>query len=79
VDESIFIQGNSILLSWALENVIKNAIDAIDHKNGLIEISGRLENAQCNLFIADNGKGIPRKDWKNIFVPVLAVNKKGGD
>jgi len=77
VDESIFIQGNSILLSWALENVIKNAIDAIDHKNGLIEINGRLENAQCNLFIADNGKGIPRKDWKNIFRPGFSRKQKG--
>ncbi|MFQ6678147.1 MAG: PAS domain-containing sensor histidine kinase [Fidelibacterota bacterium] len=77
LDKSIFIQGNGILLSWALENVIKNAIDAVDHKNGLIEISGKIENNQFLLHITDNGKGIPRKDWKNIFRPGFSSKQKG--
>lgn len=77
INDDVIIPGNGILISWALENVLKNAIDAIDQKNGKIEISGKPKNNQFLLTISDNGKGIARKDWKNIFRPGFSSKEKG--
>jgi nitrogen fixation/metabolism regulation signal transduction histidine kinase len=77
VNNDVAIQGNGILISWALENVLKNAIDAVDQENGKISISGKSENNQFLLQISDNGKGIARKDWKNIFRPGFSSKEKG--
>jgi len=77
IEDDAVIHGNGILLSWALENVLKNAIDAIDQENGQIEISGKPENNQFLLTISDNGKGIARKNWKNIFRPGFSSKQKG--
>ncbi len=71
------VQGNTILLSWALENVLKNAIDAIDHEHGEILIRGEITGNNLHLQISDNGKGIDKKDWKNIFRPGFSSKEKG--
>ncbi len=77
INDDVVIPGNSILISWAIENVLKNAIDAIDKEDGKIEIRGKSENNQFLLQITDNGKGIARKDWKNIFRPGFSSKEKG--
>ncbi len=77
IKDDVIIPGNDILISWALENVLKNAIDAVDQENGKIEIIGKSENNQFLLHIIDNGKGIARKDWKNIFRPGFSSKEKG--
>jgi signal transduction histidine kinase len=77
VEKSLSINGNKILVSWAIENIIKNAIDAIDSNQGKIEIESKRENKYVFINISDNGKGIPRKDWKNIFRPGFSSKAKG--
>jgi len=77
VEKSLSINGNKILVSWAIENIIKNAIDAIDSNQGKIEIESKRENKYVFISISDNGKGIPRKDWKNIFRPGFSSKAKG--
>ena len=71
------MNGNSILVSWALENIIKNAIDAINQDQGKIEIESTKENYNIFITISDNGKGIPRKDRKNVFRPGFSSKAKG--
>ncbi|MBC8402446.1 MAG: HAMP domain-containing histidine kinase, partial [Candidatus Marinimicrobia bacterium] len=69
--------GNGILLSWAIENVIKNAADAIDRDDGEIKITQTEDVNGLYLLITDNGKGIPRRDWKNIFRPGFSTKGRG--
>ena len=73
----IFITGNNVLLGWAIENIIRNAIDSIKTSNGIIEISVFQKGDHAMINILDNGSGVLKKDWKNIFKPGFS-SKKGG-
>ena len=75
--DDFHIMGNSILLSWALENLIRNAIDSIKQQNGVVELIVKIENGFGCIDIKDNGLGIDRKDWKNIFIPGFTSKKRG--
>ena len=77
IQPGIVIKGNGSLLAWSIENIIKNGIDSIDNKSGEIKISLKKEYAGINIRIKDNGKGIPKKDWKNIFRPGFSTKKTG--
>jgi two-component system, sporulation sensor kinase D len=72
----VLIPINSALFSWVIENVCKNAIDAI---TGVGEISLRIsENEQAAFIdISDNGKGIPKSAYKKIFKPGYTTKKTG--
>ena len=67
------------LFGWAIENLIKNAIDAVPQKNGKIQIvSGLMKNDKwLTIDVIDNGKGIRSKDRKNIFRPGFSTKKRG--
>ncbi|MFH1852177.1 MAG: HAMP domain-containing sensor histidine kinase [Candidatus Neomarinimicrobiota bacterium] len=71
------IVANDTLLSWALENVIKNAIDAIERDPGEIRVTQQQDAQSVSILISDNGKGIPRRDWKNIFRPGFSTKDRG--
>ena len=71
------IQGDWILLRWAIENILKNSIDAIGIGEGNITINIVFEKKYLSIWITDSGKGIPRKDWKNIFRPGFSSKAKG--
>ena len=75
--KDINITGDWILLSWAIENVLKNAIDAIGIEEGNISINIVANNKYSSIQIIDSGKGIPRKDWKNIFRPGFSSKNRG--
>lgn len=70
---------NPELLSWTLENLIKNGIDAIDRKQGRITV--RVEQPEENTVIidvTDTGKGIgSSRDRNNIFKPGFSTKKRG--
>ena len=64
---------------WALENIMKNALDAMDKEEGIINIRiGSCLNG-CSAFIEieDNGRGIGEKDIKRIFKPGYSTKKRG--
>lgn len=69
--------GNRRLLSWAIENIIKNGIDAVKDKKAKITISVTRNDTSFQINISDNGAGIPRRDWKNIFRPGFSTKKYG--
>ncbi len=77
IDQEIFLMGNSSLLAWAMENIIRNGMDAIDKENGEIIVSLKKVENKIKIRIQDNGKGIPKKDWKNIFRPGFSTKKAG--
>ena len=74
--KELLIPVNSALFSWVIENVCKNAIDAITGEGEIcIHIS---ENEQVALIdITDNGKGIPKSAYKKIFKPGYTTKKTG--
>jgi len=70
---------NRDLFIWAIENLIKNALDAVSQLNGKILITTQLlkNSRRIAINITDNGKGIPSKDRKNIFRPGYSTKKRG--
>ena len=66
-----------VLLKWSIENLIKNAIDSIVNKKGLILIQVKIDLKNVVILIKDNGNGIPKKDWNNIFRPGFSSKKQG--
>ncbi len=73
----VYVKANGTLLSWAIENVVKNAIDAISNDKGVIKITCFKQGHENVLLIEDNGKGILRRDWKNIFRPGFSTKDHG--
>lgn len=70
---------NADLFSWALENLIKNAIDAVSQQNGLvvIEIKTIRNGKYIAVDVVDNGKGITIRNRKNIFRPGYSTKQRG--
>ena len=75
--KNINILGNPTLLGWAIENVIRNGIDSIKGHNGKVELSLIDTENFALIYIKDNGAGIPKKDWKNIFRPGFSTKTIG--
>jgi len=76
VHYEIFCFLNLQLFSWVIENLIKNAIDAMEGK-GKIILSISENDKQVFIKIADNGKGIPKNLQKKIFSPGFTTKKRG--
>jgi len=75
-DTEIIIPINSILLEWVVENLVKNAADAMKGR-GEIKISITEDANNLILNIADTGGGIDRSILKNIFKPGVTSKKRG--
>lgn len=75
-DFVISVPMNKYLFQWVIENLCKNAVDALNGE-GKIEI--KIHEAEKNVIvdIKDSGKGIPRSEVKNIFKPGYTDKKRG--
>ncbi len=73
------ILGNQELLQWVFENLIKNSLDAMDKNRGNIQFEIQVfpRKKQIVIIYSDNGRGIPRKDRKKIFLPGHTTKKHG--
>lgn len=74
--DPLFVNLNMQLYSWTIENLVKNAIDAMKGK-GQLKIA--LTNSDKEVFIqvTDTGKGIPKTRYKKIFNPGFTSKKRG--
>lgn len=68
---------NQELFEWVLENLIKNALDAIENKNGLIRINITDSKHDVEIEVSDNGKGIDLRRRKDVFRPGYSTKKRG--
>ncbi len=70
---------NRELIGWVIENLIRNAVDSIEVKDGLIIISTEYlsETDSVLISVSDNGKGIPRENLKQVFKPGFTTKKRG--
>ncbi len=64
------------LFEWVMENLTKNAVDAMDGA-GTITITTGKEKDKVFVEIKDTGKGISRKNFKNVFNPGFTTKKRG--
>ena len=77
IDKGLQIKANGTLLSWAIENIVKNGIDAIQSDIGKITATVVHRKSGVSIKIRDTGSGIPKKNWKNIFRPGFSTKKRG--
>lgn len=75
-EDEILVSLNSSLFEWVIENVCKNAIDAIEG-SGTIEISIADHTQVVYIDITDSGKGIPKSKYKTIFKPGFTTKEHG--
>ena len=75
-DDSIFVSANKTLFEWAIENLCKNATDAMKG-NGKIEFDITSNDYEVNIFIKDYGQGIAKNKINQIFLPGYTSKKSG--
>lgn len=72
----IMVMLNPELHSWTIENLMKNAVDAMKGK-GALKMVMIVEGAWVKINISDSGKGIPKNQFKKIFEPGFTTKKRG--
>ena len=68
---------NIELFEWVIENLIKNALDAIDNKEGKITFKVDHNHNKIEIEVTDNGKGIEHNRRKDIFRPGYSTKRRG--
>lgn len=75
-DNPKYVMINKHLFSWVVENLIRNALDAMG-REGTISTNIYLDNDYVCIEISDTGKGIPSSNVKTIFEPGFTTKKRG--
>lgn len=75
-DSPVFAKISPPLFDWVVENLLKNALDAMEG-NGLIHISLKESGSNINIDVADSGKGIPKSLLNKVFNPGFTTKKRG--
>ena len=76
-DEDIIIKMNASLFEWVIENLCKNAVDAMGGECGQIVLHLEQLDNKVVVEISDTGKGIKKKNIKNIFRPGFTTKQRG--
>lgn len=74
--EPIMVLMNPTLHSWTIENLVKNAIDAMKGK-GKISLQVVQEGGLVKINVSDTGNGIPKNQFKSVFEPGFTTKKRG--
>ena len=74
--EPVIVKMNASLFEWVIENLCKNAVDAMEGE-GTITLSLLQEENNVVIEVQDTGKGIKKKDVKNVFTPGFTTKKRG--
>jgi signal transduction histidine kinase len=77
-DEPFTILGDAVLLEWAMEVLVKNAVDALAGRGGRVILSTRHRpEGGALISVADDGPGIPREIRARIFDPGFSTKTRG--
>lgn len=68
---------NPPLFEWVLENLCKNAVDAMEGVGTLSVVMGALGGNRIFIDITDTGKGIERRNFRNVFKPGFTTKQRG--
>ncbi|MBR6368342.1 MAG: HAMP domain-containing histidine kinase [Bacteroidaceae bacterium] len=75
-DTEVIAVMNAPLFEWVIENLCKNAVDAMEGK-GSIDITVMDEENRTVIEVADTGKGINKKHFNSVFTPGFTTKKRG--
>ena len=75
-DDDIIVDANASLFEWVIENLCKNAVDAMEGE-GTITLHLEKADDKAIVEVADTGKGIKKKDLRNVFTPGFTTKKRG--
>lgn len=76
-DENSCAELNPELFEWVIENLIRNALDAIEKQTGIIEMTVKDTKKYIEVDVADSGKGIDINRRKDVFRPGYSTKKRG--
>lgn len=76
-DHDIIIKLNASLFEWVIENLSKNAVDAMGGGPGTITLRVEGTPEKAIIEVSDTGKGIRKKDMNNVFRPGFTTKKRG--
>lgn len=72
----IEVKMNAALFEWVVENLLKNALDALQGV-GSIRVTLSESDEWAYIDVSDTGKGIPKSNWKKIFEPGFTTKTRG--
>ena len=75
-DHEVIVRMNASLFEWVIENLCKNAVDAMEGA-GTITLTLAEETQRVVIEVQDTGKGIKKKDIGNVFTPGFTTKKRG--
>lgn len=75
--QDVILTINPSLFEWVIENLAKNAVDAMGGKSGVITLHVAQEPGKAVIEVSDTGKGIKKKDIRNVFRPGFTTKKRG--
>lgn len=75
-DTPIYVKLNPTLHSWTIENLVKNAIDAMKGK-GSLDLRISQDQDQVKISVKDSGSGITKNQFKTVFEPGFTTKKRG--
>lgn len=75
-ESDVHVRMNASLFEWVIENLCKNAVDAMEG-SGRIDLTLLETGDSVVVEVSDNGKGIRKKDVKNVFTPGFTTKKRG--
>ncbi|MBR4897905.1 MAG: HAMP domain-containing histidine kinase [Prevotella sp.] len=75
--EPVIVRMNASLFEWVIENLCKNAVDAMEGGQGRIDLWLLEEGDTVAVEVVDTGKGIRSRDIKNVFRPGFTTKKRG--
>ena len=73
----VMLNLNVSLFEWVIENLCKNAVDALEGRSGRIDIYVMQKEQTVVIDLVDTGKGIRQKDMKNVFRPGFTTKQRG--
>lgn len=76
-DHDIIVNLNASLFEWVIENLAKNAVDAMGGEQGLIVLHVEEAGNKAVIEVSDTGKGIRKKDLGNVFRPGFTTKQRG--
>lgn len=76
-EQDVIVKMNASLFEWVVENLSKNAVDAMGANGGQIMLHVEETDDKAIIEVSDTGNGIRKKDLKNVFRPGFTTKKRG--
>ncbi|MDR2475584.1 MAG: HAMP domain-containing histidine kinase [Bacteroidales bacterium] len=75
--KAVYVMTSAPLFEWVMENLFKNAVDAMTGGKGNITVSLSCVDTKAVVHVADTGKGLPKNKFKTIFNPGYTTKERG--